>query len=140
MLTYRSRNHLSNSINLNKSLSSNTIEEKIYPKNKILTNLTECAGEARIIIQNNNSLKQKISILKINNLYTKNYISKIIAINKDIKFKQKKNNNNSSNYHLYKDNIYNIIKEYNELIKKNNNILKEKFKKKKKKMKIIKII
>ena len=90
MLTYRSRNHLSNSINLNKSLSSNTIEEKIYPKNKILTNLTECAGEARIIIQNNNSLKQKISILKINNLYTKNYISKIIAINKDIKFKQKK--------------------------------------------------
>ena len=134
MLTYRSRNHLSNSINLNKSLSSNTIEEKIYPKNKILTNLTECAGEARIIIQNNNSLKQKISILKINNLYTKNYISKIIAINKDIKFKQKKNNNNnSSNYHLYKDNIYNFIKEYNELIKKNNNILKEKVQKEKEK-------
>ena len=47
MLTYRSRNRKS-SMDLKNSSKSNTlkIEDKIYPKNKILTNLTEYAGEA----------------------------------------------------------------------------------------------
>ena len=126
MFTYRSRNRLSNKIEYKKSFSSNTdrIKEKIFPKKKILINLTEYAGEARTIIKNNNSLKQQISLLKKNNLLLKNYISKIIIINKDMNLK---NNNNNLN----KDNIYNFIKEFNELIKKNNNIIKEKVEKEK---------
>ena len=118
MLTYRSRNRKS-SMDLKNSSKSNTlkIEDKIYPKNKILTNLTEYAGEARTIIQYNNSLKQEISTIKKNNLYLKKMINKIITINKDIKFKLKKNTNN---IHLYKDNLFYIVKEYNDLIKKNN--------------------
>ena len=132
MLTYRSRNRKS-SMDLKNSSKSNTlkIEDKIYPKNKILTNLTEYAGEARTIIQYNNLLKQEISTIKKNNLYLKKMINKIITINKDIKFKLKKNTNN---IHLYKDNLFYIVKEYNDLIKKNNNILKEKIKTEKEKV------
>ena len=136
MFTYRSRNYLSNSINYQKSSSSNLpiYEEKIFPKKFFLTNLTEYAGEARIIIQNNNSLKQKISILKKNNLLIKNFISKITTINKDMKLKLKINNNSNNNNCLFnKDIIYTLIKEYNELIKNNNNILKEKVEKEKEK-------
>ena len=135
MLTYRSRNPISNfnSIDINKSFNSNTFRanEKRHSKNKILTNLPECAGEARIIIHNNNSLKQIISLLKKNNLYTKNFINKIITINKDIKLHHNKNdnNNNNNNIHLYKDNLFHFIKEYNNYIRKNNNILKEKIQK-----------
>ena len=126
MLTYRSRNRRS-SIDLKNSSKSNTlkIEYKTFPKNKILTNLTEYADEARTIIQYNNLLKQKISTIKKNNLYIKKMINKIITINKDIKFKLKKNTNN---IHLYKDNLFYIVKEYNDLIKNNNNALKEKIK------------
>ena len=126
MLTYRSRNGKS-SMDLKNSSKSNAlkIEVKAYPKNKILTNLTEYAGEARTIIQYNNSLKLEISTIKKNNLYIKKMINKIITINKDIKFKLKKNTNN---IHLYKDNLFYIVKEYNDLIKNNNNTLKEKIK------------
>ena len=135
MLTYRSRNTTSNfnSIDMNKSFNLNTsrVNEKRHSKNKILTNLTERAGEARIIIHNNNSLKQIISLLKKNNLYTKNFVNKIITINKDIKLHL--NNDNSNNIHLYKDNLFLFIKEYNDFIRKNNNILKEKIQKNKEK-------
>ena len=139
MKTYRSRNRIynsSNSIDIKSSLISNTfkLEEKINKRNKILTNLTEYAGEAREIIQNNNLLRQKISELKKNNTHTKNFINKIITINKDIKFKLKKNNN-TNNIHLYKENLFNIVKEYNDFIRNNNNILKEKIKKEKEKNK-----
>ena len=130
MHTYRSRNRLSDKLDTKKIFSStDRIEEKKYPKKKFLTNLTEYAGEARTIIQNNNSLKQQISILKKNNLLIKNYISKIIIINKDMKLK----NNNNTHNHFNKDNIYNFIKEYNELIKENNNIIREKVEKEKEK-------
>ena len=61
MSTYRSRNRINNSINLKTSYTLNTIkiENKITPKNEILTNLTEYAGEARTIIHYNNLLKKK---------------------------------------------------------------------------------
>ena len=126
MSTYRSRNRINNSINLKTSYTLNTIkiENKITPKNEILTNLTEYAGEARTIIHYNNLLKKKISNIKRDNEYIKKLINKLITINKDIKFNFKKNNNMD----LYKDNLFYIIKEYNDLIIKNNNILKEKIK------------
>ena len=135
MKNYRSRNtinDISNSINIKSSFSSNTLKLKVKEneKNRILTNLTEYAGEARVIIRNYNSLKLKISELKKNNTYTKNLINKIITINKDIKFKLKKYNN-TNNIHLYKENLFNFVKEYNDFIRNNNNILKEKIKKEK---------
>ena len=137
MKTYRSRNRISNtsnSIDIKSSFISNTLklEDKENKKNKILSNLTEYAGEARAIIQNNNLLKHRISELKKNNTYTKNLINKIITINKDIKFKLKKHNN-TNDIHLYKENLFNCIKEYNDYIRNNNNILNEKIKKEKEK-------
>ena len=45
----------------------------------------------------------------------------------------KLNNNNNTHNHFNIDNIYNFIKEFNELIKKNNNIIKEKVEKEKEK-------
>ena len=127
MFSHRSRNNISNSIELKNSFNLNSfrLEEKLFPKKLLLINLTEYADEARIIIQKNNSLKQIISLFKKNNSYTKNFINKIITINKDIKLKQ---NNNNNNLHLYKDNLFYFVKEYNEFIINNNNKLKEKIK------------
>ena len=137
MKTYRSRNHIldsSNSLDIKNSFTSNTLKlkEKENKKNRILTNLTEYAGEARVIIRNNDSLKQKISLLKKYNTYTKTFINKIITFNKDIKFKLKKYIN-TNNIHLHKENLFNFVKEYNDFIRNNNNILKEKIKKEKEK-------
>ena len=132
MITGRSRNNQNNSniLDTKNSFNSNTlkIEDKLLVKSQILTNLTEYAGEARIIIQKNNTLKQIIALLRNNNLHTKNFINKIITINKDIKSSNKKNSNNNGN-NLNKDNMYNIVKEYNDFIKNNNNILQEKIQK-----------
>ena len=132
MITGRSRNNQNNlnTIDTKNSFSSNTlkIEDKSLVKSQILTNLTEYAGEARIIIQKNNSLKQIIALLRNNNLQSKNFINKIITINKDIKSSNKKYCNNNAN-NLNKDNMYNIVKEYNDFIKNNNNILLEKIQK-----------
>ena len=86
---FRSRNNNSK-INICKT---SRIEDNINIKNKILLNLTEYAEEARIIIKNNNTLKQKINSIKKNNLEIKKLINKIITINKDIKNKFKNNNN-----------------------------------------------
>ena len=133
MRTYRSRNRnrntnriassgkISHSNNINK-----IIEVKLNKKNLALTNLTEYAGEARDIIRNNNLLKQNIYTFNKNNLYIKNFINKIITINKDIKLKL-----NNNNIHMYRENLITFLKEYNDLIKKNNKILKEKIEKEK---------
>ena len=120
MSTYRmkSRNHLSN---LNHYKTSE-IEENINIKKSLLLNLTEFAEEARIIIQKNNLLKQKINSINKNNLGIKFFINKIITINKDIKSKFHKNNNNK-NIYFYKDSLFNIMKEYNGSIKNINNKL-----------------
>ena len=129
---FRSRNNNSK-INICKT---SRIEDNINIKNKILLNLTEYAEEARIIIKNNNTLKQKINSIKKNNLEIKNLINKIITINKDIKNKFKNNNNKNNinkNIYLYKDNLFNIVKEYNNLIKKNNSKYKSEIQKEKEK-------
>ena len=134
MIPFRSRNipNNYNTFDTKNSFNSNTvkIEEQFHVKSQILTNLTEYAGEARIIIQKNNILKQIIALLIKNNLHTKNFINKIMTINKDIKSNNKKNNNsNNSNINLLKDNMFHFVEEYNDFIRKNNNILNEKIQK-----------
>jgi hypothetical protein len=135
MIPFRSRNipNNYNTFDTKNSFNSNTvkIEEQFHVKSQILTNLTEYAGEARIIIQKNNSLKQIIALLIKNNSHTKNFINKIMTINKDIKSNNKKNNNsnNSNINNLLKDNMFHFVEEYNDFIRKNNNILNEKIQK-----------
>jgi hypothetical protein len=134
MIPFRSRNipNNYNTFDTKNSFNSNTvkIEEQFHVKSQILTNLTEYAGEARIIIQKNNSLKQIIALLIKNNSHTKNFINKIMTINKDIKSNNKKNNNsNNNNINLLKDNMFHFVEEYNDFIRKNNNILNEKIQK-----------
>ena len=129
MKTYRSRNKLSYStysLDTKNSFTSRTLklEEEKVKKHKILTNLVESAGEARAFIHKNNILRQDISHFKQNNLHIKNIIDKIILYNKDIKLKQKRNNND-----LSKDKIISLVKEFNETINKSNFILHEKIKK-----------
>ncbi len=129
MKTYRSRNKLSYStysLDTKNSFTSRTLklEEEKVKKHKILTNLVESAGEARTFIHKNNILRQNISQFKQNNLNIRNIIDKIILYNKDIKLKQKRNNND-----LSKDKIITLVKEFNEIINKSNFILSEKIKK-----------
>ena len=129
MHTYRSRNKLSystHSLDTKNSFTSKTLklEEEKVKKHKILTNLVESACEARTFIHKNNILRQNISHFKQNDLHIKNIINKIILYNKDIKLKQKRNNND-----LSKDKIISLVKEFNETINKSNFILSEKIKK-----------
>ena len=127
--TNRSRNRITSSEKFHHSNSiNNIIGEKVNKKNLLLTNLTEHAGEARNIIRNNNSLKQNISNFNKNNAYIKNFINKIITINKDINLKL-----NNNKIHLYKENFITLLKEYNDLTKKINIALKEKIEKEKQK-------
>ena len=141
MMTYHSRNEFSCNLELKNNFTTNTLklEEKKLSKSKILTNLVEYAGEARTIIINNDILRQYIDSLKQYNINTKNFINKIITINKDLKFKSKKNtqtnNNRTHNINSHKENIISIVKEYYELIKNNNYKLKEKIEKEKEKNK-----
>ena len=139
MKTYRSRNKLSNStysLVTKNSFTSRTfkLEEEKFKKHKILTNLEESAGEARTFIHKNNILRQNISHFKQNNINIKIIIDKIILYNKDIKLKQKRNNND-----LSKDKIISLVKEFNKTINKSNFILSENIKKIKEKNNIYEI-